>query len=58
MIEKEKLVIDAAIAVPAITLPWWAKLFEAWMQFGIVSLTLIVVLIRMHLAWRDWIRRR
>ena len=45
--------IVAAIAVPAITLPWWAKLFEAWMQFGIVSLTLVVVLFRAHTAWRD-----
>mgnify|MGYP003146387229 CR=1 FL=1 len=58
MIEKEKLLIDTAIAAPAITVPWWAQIFEAWAQFGIISITLIVVLIRMHLACRDWIRRR
>ena len=58
MVEKEKLIIDAAIATPAMTIPWWLHVFEAAMQFGIVSITLIVVLIRAHLAWRDWIRRR
>jgi|TARA_R100001530_G_scaffold8312_2_gene8786 hypothetical protein len=54
MIEKEKLLIDTAIAAPAITIPWWAQIFEAWAQFGIVSLTLIVVLFRVHIAWKDW----
>ena len=54
MIEKEKLIIDTAIAAPAITIPWWAQIFEAWAQFGIVSLTLIVVLFRAHIAWKDW----
>jgi len=54
MIEKEKLLIDTAIAAPAITIPWWAQMFEAWAQFGIVSLTLIVVLFRVHIAWKDW----
>ena len=50
MIEKEKLLIDTAIAAPAITIPWWAQIFEAWAQFGIVSLTLIVVLLRVHIV--------
>ena len=54
MIEKEKLLIDTAIAAPAITIPWWAQMFEAWAQFGIVSLTLIVVLLRVHIVWKDW----
>ena len=54
MIEKEKLLIDTAIAAPAITIPWSAQMFEAWAQFGIVSLTLIVVLFRVHIAWKDW----
>ena len=54
MIEKEKLLIDTAIAAPAITIPWWAQMFEAWAQFGIVSLTLIVVLLRVHIVWNDW----
>ena len=54
MIEKEKLLIDTAIAAPAITIPWWAQMFEAWAQFGIVSLTLIVVLFRVHIVWKDW----
>ena len=51
---KEKLLIDAAIAAPAITIPWWAQMFEAWAQFGIVSITLIVVLFRAHIAWKVW----
>ena len=51
---KEKLLIDAAIAAPAITIPWWAQMFEAWAQFGIVSITLIVVLFRAHIAWKAW----
>ena len=54
MIEKEKLLIDAAIAAPAITIPWWAQMFEAWAQFGIVFLTLILVLFRVHIVWKDW----
>ena len=54
MIEKEKLLIDTAIAAPAITIPWWAQMFEAWAQFGIGSLTLIVVLLRVHIVWKDW----
>ena len=54
MIEKETLLIDTAIAAPAITIPWWAQMFEAWAQFGIVSLTLIVVLFRVHIVWKDW----
>jgi len=54
VIDKEKLIIDAAIAAPAVTIPWWAQIFEAWAQFGIVSITLIVVLFRAHIAWKDW----
>ena len=51
---KEKLMIDAAIAAPAITVPWWVEVFEMSIQFGILSATFFIVVIRALIAWRDW----
>ncbi len=51
---KERLAIDAAVAAPALTLPWWLHAVEEGMQFGIVCITLLIVILRARIAWREW----
>ncbi len=51
---KEKLITDAVVAAPALTLPWWVQAFEEWMHFGITLITLTVVTIRLVLVLKEW----
>ena len=51
---KERLTLDAAIAAPAITLPWGVGAFEEMAQLGIIVVTLIIVLIRLRIVIREW----
>tara|TARA_R100001443_G_scaffold9053_1_gene18557 strand:+ start:898 stop:1065 length:168 start_codon:yes stop_codon:yes gene_type:complete len=51
---KERMAIDAAVAAPALSLPLWLHTVQETMQFGIVCVTLIIVVIRARIAWREW----
>jgi hypothetical protein len=50
---KEKIIIDGAIATPALTMPWWLHIFEEWAQFGITVVTLILVCSRLYVLYKD-----
>tara|TARA_R110000803_G_C11848337_1_gene305501 strand:+ start:210 stop:413 length:204 start_codon:yes stop_codon:yes gene_type:complete len=50
----EKLLIDAAVATPVVTMPWWLHMFEQYIQFGITVTTLIVVLSRLYVIVKEW----
>ena len=54
----ERIVIDATVATQALSMPWWLSVFEEWMQFGIVVVTLIVVLIRLKIVVSEWKSKR
>jgi len=54
---KERLAIDAVVAAPALSLPWWLHAVEEGMQFGIVCVTLVIVILRLRIAIRDWKQR-
>jgi hypothetical protein len=49
-----KLAVDGTIAAGALTLPWWALELGAWGGLGVTLATLVLVLIRIRLAVRDW----
>ena len=51
---KERIAIDAVVAFPALTLPWWLQLIESWMQFGVVAVTLVIVIYRLRIVMREW----
>lgn len=51
---KEKVMTDAVVAAPALSLPWWVQAFEDWMQFGITVITLTVVTIRLVFVLQEW----
>ena len=51
---KERIAVDAAVAFPALTLPWWLELVESWMQFGVVAVTLVIVIYRLRIVMREW----
>ena len=51
---KEKVMTDAVVAGPALSLPWWVQAFEDWMQFGITVITLTVVTIRLVFVLQEW----
>ena len=54
----ERIVIDATVATQALSMPWWLSAFEELMQFGIVVVTLIVVLIRLKIVVSEWKSKR
>ena len=47
------LLIDGTVAVGALTLPLWAQLLGEWMALSITALTLILVIFRLILAYRE-----
>lgn len=54
--DNNNLVIDGAIAVGALTLPWWATMLGEWVSLAVTLLTLFLVLFRIALAIREWKR--
>jgi len=52
--ENNNLVIDGAVAVGAMTLPWWAQLLGEWVALAISVLWLGLLIIRIALAVREW----
>ena len=53
-IQETKLVIDSSIATGAITMPLWVTELQGWIGFAIAVGGLILVVIRIVLAIRDW----
>lgn len=53
-IQETKLVIDSSIATGAITMPLWVTELQGWIGFAAVVGGLILVVIRIALAVRDW----
>jgi len=49
-----KLAIDGAIAAGALTLPWWAVDLGAWAGLGVTLATLVLLILRIRIAIRDW----
>jgi hypothetical protein len=49
-----KLAVDGAIAAGALTLPWWAMEMGAWAGLGVTLATLVLLIIRIRIAIRDW----
>jgi len=54
--DSNNLVIDGAVAVGAMTLPWWAQLLGEWVALAISVLWLGLLIIRIALAVREWKR--
>jgi hypothetical protein len=52
--DEAKLVIDSTIATGAITMPLWVTELQGWIGFAAVVGGLILVVIRIVLAIRDW----
>jgi len=52
--DETKLVIDSTIATGAITMPLWVTELQGWIGFAIAVGGLILVVIRIALAVRDW----
>ena len=55
---KEKLITDAMVAAPALSLPWWVQTFEEWMQFSITAITLTIVTIRLVFVLLEWYNKK
>lgn len=55
---KEKLITDAMVAAPALSLPWWVQAFEEWMQFSITAITLTIVTIRLVFVLLEWYNKK
>ena len=49
-----KLAVDGAIAAGALTLPWWAVDLGAWAGLGVTLATLVLLILRIRIAVRDW----
>ena len=49
-----RIAADGVIAAGAISLPWWAIYLSGWMSFAITLGGLILVCIRISLAYREW----
>ena len=54
--DEAKLVIDSTIATGAITMPLWVTELQGWIGFAIAVGGLILVVIRIIIAIRDWQR--
>ena len=53
-IHETKLVIDSTIATGAITMPLWMTELQGWIGFAIAVGGLVLVVIRIIIAIRDW----
>jgi len=52
--DSNNLVIDGAVAVGTMTLPWWAQLLGEWVALAISVLWVGLLIIRIALAVREW----
>jgi len=54
--DNNNLIIDAAVAAGSLTLPWWAQVLGEWVGLAISVFWLILLVIRIILALREWFR--
>ena len=52
--DEAKLVIDSTIATGAITMPLWVTELQGWIGFAIAVGGLILVVLRIIIAIKDW----
>ena len=45
--------IDGAVAVGALSLPWWAQLLGEWVALAVTLLTFLLIIFRLILAYRE-----
>ena len=55
-VDEAKLVIDSTIATGAITMPLWVTQLQGWIGLAIAVGGLILVIIRIAIALKDWNR--
>lgn len=55
-VDEAKLVIDLTIATGAITMPLWVTQLQGWIGLAIAVGGLILVIIRISIALKDWNR--
>ena len=53
-IQETKLAIDSTIATGAITMPLWVTQLQGWIGLGISVGGLILIVMRIIIALRDW----
>lgn len=53
-IQETKFAIDSTIATGAITMPLWVTQLQGWIGFGISVGGLILIVMRIIIAVRDW----
>ena len=51
--DSNNLVIDGAVAVGALSLPWWAQLLGEWVALAVTLLTFLLIIFRLILAYRE-----
>jgi hypothetical protein len=51
--DNNNLVIDGAVSVGALTLPWWAQLLGEWVALAVTLLTFLLIIFRLILAYRE-----
>jgi hypothetical protein len=57
-IQETKLAIDSTIATGAITMPLWVTQLQGWIGFGISVGGLILIVMRIIIAFRDWQKKQ
>jgi len=57
-IQETKLAIDSTIATGAITMPLWVTQLQGWIGLGISVGGLILIVMRIIIASRDWQKRQ
>ena len=51
--DSNNLMIDGAVAVGALSLPWWAQLLGEWVALAVTLLTFLLIIFRLILAYRE-----
>ena len=51
--DSTNLMIDGAVAVGALSLPWWAQLLGEWVALAVTLLTFLLIIFRLILAYRE-----
>ena len=46
--------VDAPIGLAAVTAPLWLNWFEGWMQALLLVGGVVLLMIRIAIAWREW----
>jgi len=54
--DSNNFIIDTAVAAGSLTLPWWAQILGEWVGLAISVFWLVLLIIRIILAIREWVR--